>query len=185
MSFLVPLWMQNGTYPARLDRQLVRESFGEREMVFVGLVVQQRGAGANVSIDVTAGRCTVQGDDQTDQGMYHIVNDATVNTAMPAVPGATKRIDGIDLRINDPQAGGPAGNNATIVVTQGAVSATPAAPAVPTSAIRLASVLRTAGDSAVTTAMITQLVGRGLWPYTISTLSVPTLLPPRYLYVKT
>lgn len=184
MTLLTPLWEQNGTYPARYDRLLIQRIFGSREMVFSGLNVQQRGAGANVSVDVTAGAATIMGDDQTDQGLYLSINDATMNVVMPAVPGSNKRIDGIDLRINDPQAGGPAGNNATIVVTQGTSSATPVAPAVPTSAIRLASVLRTAGDAAVLTVQITDLVGRGLYPYTISSASVPALLPPNYLYIK-
>ncbi len=183
MTLLTPLWMQNGEYPAQYDRQLVQRAFGGREMVFDGLGVTQNGAGA-VSVVVSAGSCVVQGDDEDDQGMYLIVNDDPMTLSMPAVPGSNKRIDLISVRINDPQAGGPAGDNASLVVTQGTISATPAAPATPTSAIPIARVLRTAGDAAILTAQITDVAARGLWPYTVATAAVPAQLPPNYLYVR-
>lgn len=183
MAILTPLWLQNGSYPARYDRQLVQRTFGGRELVFDGLVVQQNGAGA-VSVIVSVGSAVIQGDDQADQGMYLVVIDSAQTLAMPAVPGSTKRIDTVCLRINDPQAGGPVGDNATLVVIQGTVSATPVAPAVPTSAIPLANVLRTAGDAAVLTAQITDRQSRGVWPYTVSTAAVPATLPPHYLYAR-
>lgn len=183
MAILTPNWMQGGVYPARLDRQLIQRAFGNRELVFDGFVLTQNGAG-NVSVNVSAGSCTVMGDDQTDQGMYLVVMDALLNVAMPAVPGADKRIDLLVVKINDPQAGGPAGNNATINVVQGVVAAAPVAPAAPASALIIGQVLRTAGDAAVLTAQLTDLAPRGIWPYTVSTASVPAKLPPNYLYIK-
>lgn len=183
MALLTPLWLQNGEYPARYDRQFVRRAFGAREMVFEGLTVAQNGAGA-VSVIVAAGACVIQGDDQSVQGAYLVENDAAITLSMPAVPGSDKRIDVISVRINDPQAGGPAGDNASLVVTQGTASATPAVPATPTSAIAIAQVLRTAGDAAILTSMITDVAPRGLWPYTVSTSAVPATLPSNYLYVR-
>lgn len=183
MANLTPLWMQNGSYPARYDRLMIQHLFGSRELVLAGLVVSQNGAGA-VNVNISAGAATVIGDDQTDQGMYVAIKDAVETLTMPAVPGSNKRIDLISLRINDPQAGGPAGNNFTFVVTQGSVSATPVAPTNPTSAIPIAQVLRTAGDAAVLTAQITDVAQRGVWPYTVSTAAVPAKLPANYLYVR-
>lgn len=183
MAFLTPNWLQNGEYPARYDRQLIQRAFGGREIVFEGLTVAQNGAGA-VSVIVAAGACIIQGDDQANQGMYLAVNDANITLSMPAVPGSNKRIDLISVRINDPQAGGPAGDNASLVVTQGVASATPVAPAAPTSALPIAQVLRTAGDAAVLTSMITDVRPLGLWPYTVSTSAVPATLPPNFLYVR-
>lgn len=184
MTILTPNWMQAGTYPARLDRLLIQKAFGDREMVFNGLQVTQNGAGA-MNVNIAAGAMTIIGDDQTDQGMYLVFMDAASNAfTMPNPPGSNKRIDLVSMRINDPQAGGPAGSNATIVVTQGSVAASPVAPATPTSAVTIAQVLRTAGDGAVLTAMITDVAPRGIWPYTISTAAVPASLPPNYLYVK-
>jgi hypothetical protein len=82
------------------------------------------------------------------------------------------------------QAGGAAGDNAVLAVVQGTSSATPVAPTVPASAIVLAQVLRTAGDAAVLTSMITDVGVRGAWPYTVSTAAVPSSLPPNHLYVR-
>lgn len=184
MTILTPLWMQNGTYPARFDRLLIQRAFGDHEIVFTGLVITQNGAG-DVSVNASLGSATIMGDDQTDQGMYLVWMDANQNVPMPAVPGSNKRIDIVSLRINDPQAGGPVGNNATWVITQGTASATPVAPTVPTSAIPIAQVLRTAGDAAVLTSQLTDVAARaGGWPYQISTGAVPAKMPGNFLYVK-
>lgn len=178
-----PLWLQGGTYPARIDRQLIYEAFGRRELVLAGLTVAQT-ATASISVVVSIGSCTILGDDETNQGMYLVYNDAVITQVMPAVPGSTKRIDLVSVKINDPQAGGAVGNNATIVVTQGAVAATPVAPVGPASSIPLVQVVRTAGDAAVTTAMITDVAGRGIWPYQVSTSGPPAKLPANYVWIK-
>lgn len=186
MAILTPSWMQNGTYPARYDRHVIQRAFGFREMVFDGLTVEQSAVPA-ASVLIRLGSCVINGDDMAGftQGAYIVVVDADVTGfAMPAVPGANKRIDLISLRVNDPQAGGPAGNNATFVVTQGVVSATPVAPANPTSAIALVTVLRTAGDASILNAQITDVAGRGVWPYTVGTAAVPSKLPPNYAYIR-
>lgn len=186
MAILTPNWLQNGSYPARYDRLTLQKLFGDRELVFNGLQVTQNGAGAQ-NVNISLGAACIIGDDQTDQGLYVVLVDANVSAfGSPSFnpPGANKRIDVVSLRINDPQAGGPAGDNASFVVTQGVVSASPAVPATPTSAIALAQVLRTAGDGAVLTAHITDVRPLGMWPYTISTAAVPASLPPNYLYVK-
>lgn len=183
MAILTPLWLQNGSYPARYDRQFIERAFGRREMAFDGFTVTQHGAG-DVSVDVSLGAGTVLGDDQAGQGMYLVVMDATANVSFPAVPGSNKRIDRLSLKVNDPQAGGSVGDNATWVVTQGSVSATPVAPTTPDSALAVADVLRTAGDSAILTVQLTDLLARGVWPYIVSLSAVPAKLPPNYLYVQ-
>lgn len=177
------LWLQNGSYPARYDRQFIQHAFGSREMAFNGLQVSQNGAG-DVSVNIAIGAAVIQGDDQANQGMYLVVHDAISNVPMPAVPGSNKRIDEIALKVNDPQAGGSVGDNATWVVTQGTVAANPVAPTTPQSAIAVAHVLRTAGDAAILTAQITDLLARGNWPYEVSLAAVPAKLPPNYLYAQ-
>lgn len=164
MTLQTPVWLQNGTYPARIDRIFADVLFGEGVMaVSAGdLRVTQRGAGANVSVDIAAGRACITGDDTADQGNYLVRNDGTVNLVMPAAPGANKRIDVVFVRVNDPAAGGPAGDNATFGYVSGAVAAAPTPPATPTSAIALAQVLRTAGDVSITNAMITDVRAQAL-----------------------
>jgi len=178
------LWLQNVAYPARFDRQLIAEAFGSRQMVLRGLVVTQHATGDN-TVDISTGAATVIGDDVANQGLYLLVNEDPVSGfAMPALPGSNSRYDMISLRVNDPQAGGPVGDNGTFVVTQGAVAVTPVAPTPPTSAIPLYLVKRTAGDPAILSSMITDIAARGLWPYTISTSGPPAILPDNYLWVQ-
>lgn len=159
MALLTPTWLQNGTYPARLDRifadvlfteGVIRPGTGE-------LLVTQRGAGANNSVDIAAGYACITGDDAPDQGNYLARNDATVNLVATAAPVANSRIDLVCLQINDTAEGGGAGDNATFVYVTGTAAVTPAPPATPASAIVLARVLRTVGDTQVVNANITDV----------------------------
>lgn len=147
------LWMQNDPgYSAREDRLLIEQVADGIEHVVTGLVVSQRGAGANLSVDVSPGVAFIEGDDQSNQGFYLARLLNTVNVAVTAAPGAGVRIDTVVLQVRDPQAGGPAGDDSTIEVVAGIVGGGP--PALPDSAIALAYLTRTAGDATVTTAMI-------------------------------
>lgn len=155
MAWDNPSWMQNLPYSARVDRQLVSAVFGEG--VLNGLEVTQRGAGANASVDVQVGRCVIYGDDQANQNGYlgnHISVTNVVGFA--AAPGTGERFDLVYARVNDPNAGGPAGNNFSFGIQTGTPAAVGLAvvPAPPTSAIGLASVRWTPGVGSVTTSMI-------------------------------
>lgn len=87
-------------------------------------------------------------------GPYLVGNDATVTVTLPAPPSTDKRIDSVYIGQPDVDAGDP-DSVEVITYVSGAVSATPTAPAVPAYALRLADVMRTAGDTAITAAMIT------------------------------
>lgn len=157
MALLTPTWLQNGTYTARLDR-IFSDVLLTEGVIRPGagaLLVTQRGAGANNSVDIAAGYAVITGDDTADQGNYLVRNDATVNLAATAAPVSNSRIDLVCVRINDPAAGGPPGDNATFVYVTGVAAVSPVPPATPTSAIVLARVLRTVGDTQVVNANIT------------------------------
>lgn len=176
-----PNWLQNRTYSARLDRQIISSMFYEGVRTVSGLTVSQRGAGANMSVDVSAGEAFVDGDDQPNQGTYFVENDAVVNVAIGAAPGANSRIDLIVLQVRDPNAGGPAGDDAVIEVVTGTVAASPLAPDVPDSAIALAEVTVASGTAAITTAMIATrrtIAGRKAAAGTMELYSGPTSLIP-------
>jgi microcystin-dependent protein len=164
MALDTPTWLQNGTYSARLDRIFADVLFTEGVMqVGTGqLLVSQRGAGANNSVDIAAGYACITGDDTADQGKYLVRNTAVVNLAASAAPVANSRIDLVCMRINDPAAGGPSGNNAQFVYVVGVAAGSPVPPATPTSAIALARVLRTVGDTSVVTANITDVRSQSL-----------------------
>jgi len=154
-----PIWLQGSPYSARLDRQFIDALFTEG--VLSGMAVTQRGAGANMSVDIGIGRTVIKGDDQANQGAYICQCTALENlTGFTAAPsGGNERFDVVYQRVNDPNAGGPGGNNSVFGIVTGVAAAigTAAIPATPTSAIPLARVRFIAGDGSITTAMITSM----------------------------
>lgn len=154
MTLEHPLWAQELTYPARLDRQLIMAAF-DLEGVVQGLRVTQRGAGANMSVDIASGTCIIDGDDQAFQGSYLGQSSATVNVTIGAAPGSNSRIDLIVARVYDPNAGSGSSAIFTFEAIAGSVSGSPVAPALPNTAIPIAQVLVTNGDTSVVNAAIT------------------------------
>lgn len=157
-------WMQAAEgdpeieYSAQQFRQLIEAMYSEGVRFRTGneLIVTQRAAGANLSVDVAPGQAIVYGDDQSDQGAYLVeVTDAVTNVPWPAPPGSNSRIDLLVLQVNDPQAGGGAGYNAEPVVVEGVAASSPVAPAVPDSAVELARVSVAAGQTSILAINIT------------------------------
>lgn len=156
MTIWVPGWMQGGTYAAQQDRINSRAAdWDEGVKDRLALKVAQRGAGANLSVDVAIGACVVTGDDQVNQGNYDVFNDAVFNLTGFVATGANTRYDIVGVQINDPNAGGAAGSNATIVRVAGTQAASPVIPAIPNSFLLLAIIGPfTTSTTAITTAMI-------------------------------
>jgi hypothetical protein len=152
-----PIWLQGGTYSARQDRSLLDVIFTEGVIDPGGsaLLVAERAAGANDTVDVAAGAAIITGDDEADQGKYYVRNTAVVNVAFTPAPGTDERIDLLVLQVNDPTAGGAAGDNAVFEVITGTVAVSAVAPAVPDTAIPLAEVLRLSTDTTIVNARIT------------------------------
>lgn len=168
MSFTLPeppQWMQNRAYSARLDRQILAILFTEGVVPGPGdpLEVRERSTTPDVSVEVLQGYGIVQGDDEPLQGRYVVHVGAGgaqfVIVPMPPAPLTDQRIDLIVVRVNDATSGSTAtpADESLIDVIQGTISSSPVAPALPASAIPIASVLRTAGDTAITNSMISDL----------------------------
>jgi hypothetical protein len=120
-----------------------------------GFAVTQRGAGANLSVDVAAGMANVQGDDVAGQNMYTCWSDATVNLVLPAAPGSGTRNHRVGLRIRDKLASGAW---TTYEFLPDYVADTGAGlPAEPVSFLTLAQASISAGQSSYQTAQITDL----------------------------
>lgn len=153
-----PTWLQNGVYSARMDRNLVDIFFTEGVVNPGGgaYLVSATSPTSN-SVAIAAGRAVVAGDDEPNQGKYLCVNEGILNLPLNAAPVADSRFDLVYLRVNDPVAGGPAGNNATIDFIEGTPALSPVVPTTPTTAIPLARILRTVGDTAITAGMITDM----------------------------
>ena len=165
MAVETPIWLQNGTYPARLDRAFIEAVLRGVERVFDGLEITERAAGANFSVDVSAGAVAVKGDDSSNQGFYFVRSTGAENIPVPASPGSGTRTDSVIVRVNDSQAGGGPGDDAVIEVIEGTV--------VPPSAVLLATIARTNVEAAILGTAITDMRPLGQYPYTVST-SGPT-----------
>lgn len=155
-----PEFLQTRTYSAQQLRHYLSR-LGVQEGVYgaTHFAVSQRGAGANMSVDVAAGDALIQGDDVTRQGIYHLVNDATVNAVVSAAHGSLPRIDQIIARVYDSTIAGVSDVPTIEVVAGTATSGATldnrtGAAALPNGAIRLADVLVPAASATVVTANI-------------------------------
>ncbi len=126
--------------------------------------VVQRGAGANMSVDVTmpaGGAALVRGTAVTGQGLYQVqTHNATVNEVVAAAHATLPRIDSVYLRIYDTLHDASGLNRAEIVVVTGTATSgatldnRTGAGAQPGSSLRLADILVPAASTSVTQANI-------------------------------
>lgn len=162
MALLKPLYMEAASgdpaisYSAALDRLGLLGAMFSREGVLdkdAGhLRVTQRSAGANFSVDVAAGRCSIFGDDVSDQGTYVCINTTPVNLTVPAKPASGSRIHRVVARVRDKNANGVwSGYDWTIELLADTGSGTPA---LPNTAITLALVTVTSSTVSVTSGNI-------------------------------
>ncbi|MBO0731818.1 MAG: hypothetical protein J2P57_21340 [Acidimicrobiaceae bacterium] len=99
-----PLWMQNVAYPAGVDRELLSAIWPQREGIIRvnDLRVTQRGAGANLSVDVAPGSCLIEGTDTPNQGSYlQTFMDVTNVPLEPAPAAGQQRYDLIIIQVQD------------------------------------------------------------------------------------
>lgn len=153
-----PLYQQANSYPARLDRQFIEDVFdveGVIKPASGALLVSPRAAGANMSVDIAAGRAVIKGDDEANQGSYRVISTAVENRALGAAPGSNSRIDLVVAQVRDANVTGGVTSDWDIIVIPGEVAAAPVSPAVPTTAIPLAEILVAAGTLSIDAAKIT------------------------------
>lgn len=127
-----PFAIQSGGEPAESFRRLTAAHFGGRGGI-VGpndLAVTQRGAGANMSVDVADGQVIILGTESTYQGCYLGENRGALNVVIAAAHASNPRRDLIVARIRDSAYSG--GSNAfTIEAVTGTAAASPSDPALP------------------------------------------------------
>jgi hypothetical protein len=164
---LVADWNSSVNVPfQRMRQQLLDGALQEGVIGASDLMVVQRGAGANQSVDVGAGFAWVQIDTGTRNGMGHVTNDAVANVTVTASNGTNPRIDQIILRWNDTSIPTGAGNVPTLEVltgtaTSGATLANrTGAAALPNDCLRLADLLI---PTSSTTISNTQIRDRRPW----------------------
>ncbi len=142
--------------------RLLTHFFEEGVVQGVGgaLAVTQRGAGANMSIDVASGLALIQftttllASNTTMKSWLY--NDATVNLAVPTADLTHPRKDRVVAKFDvsvDPNS--VASNIVSIELIQGTPAGSPSAPAEPSNSITLAIIDVPASDTAITTGQIT------------------------------
>jgi hypothetical protein len=162
VALLTPIYMQPATgdpaieYSALQDRAALLAAIFSREGVLdvdAGqLRVTQRAAGANFSVDIAAGRAAVDGDDISDQGTYLCTSTAVENRVTPQPPASGTHTHRVIARVRDKL------HNGAETTYDWALEVLPdtgtGLPALPASAIHLATVTIAAGATAVTDANI-------------------------------
>ena len=154
---VIPNWLQNVDYPARIDRVLYDNLWEQGVIGDTSFAVTQRGT-PSMAVDVAAGVAIVTGTDQSFQGKYLCRAEAvTANVTIAAAPGSGTRYDIVVVQVRDTNAGGPAGDDARVFVVQGTASGSPVDPTIPTSSIPLARVRVPSGTGSITNALIDNL----------------------------
>lgn len=141
-------------FTAEDTRQPIAANFQEGVCGMADFRVTQRAAGANLTVDIAPGRGVVQGDTSSRQGKFVIDSTATVNTGTAGnitVPGSGTRTHRVIARVRDKQASGTVyGWSFEVLEDTGS-----GMPALPASAMDIASIAVPSGSSSVTDAMIT------------------------------
>lgn len=168
-----PIMTQGGSHSALAFRQAFAAVLGAPVQTFAGgvspttgggahgvvgdddLKVVQRAAGANLSVDVSAGYAMVAGSSVLAQGSYSFANDAVVNVGLTAADGTNPRIDLVVAQVREHLSDASGFNDARLLAVTGTPAAVPVVPAVPAGCLVLAEVLVGAGVTSVTNANIT------------------------------
>lgn len=166
MTLKTPVYMQAKTgdteisYSAEDFRSLFHGIFRvggvlRPDTVAGGLKVSQKSTGADMSVDVAAGRAIIEGDDATDQGKYFCWSTDVTNVTVPDAPASGTRTHLIYAQVQDPV------HNADWTDYQWVIDLLEdtgtGLPDTPASAIPLASVEVASTDTSVEDAAITDL----------------------------
>ena len=152
-----PSFMQNvATQTAAQARNLITSLVSTNGVGGTAdLKVTQRGAGANMTVDIAGGRAFVPSS-TTGAGTYNVYNDATVNKAIATADATNPRWDLVCAKVEDAFYAG-AVNAWSLVVVTGTPAGSPALPAAPVNYIPLAKVVVAAAAASIVNANITDL----------------------------
>ena len=141
MTRYPPLWQQNGSYAAQLDRMLLNTLWPNGGSIGLGASVVANTM--NVSIDLGTAAVTLQ----TAQNTALCKSDATELVTSPTAPPAGQtRIDVAVLQVRDAAIDSGANNDFYFTVLSGvATTGTPVAPSIPAAAYAIAQWVVPAG----------------------------------------
>lgn len=147
MAVRAPSWLQAGSYPAENDRLLLQNLLGGSlnsaliggVIGFADLKITPTGT-PDMHVHAAVGGAFIPGTENTNQGAYGLVNDASVDITLAASSGSNPRISLIVAQVLDDSYSGGS-HIGQIVEVAGTPALSPVAPAVPRNAIKLASVI--------------------------------------------
>lgn len=173
-----PLFLEALDYNAIEVRQLISACLSPGVVGSGDFLVSERGAGANMSVDVAAGLAVVEGTDNAGQGNYLVPNGATVNVAISAAPGSNSRIDVVYVKVRDNTEDSGGNDDSIFGVAAGTPAGSPVAPSIPDSALALAQVLIASGDTDIDANQITDVRARAVPATLPSTLQAGSGVTP-------
>lgn len=162
-----PAFLQNLTnHTAETDRSVPNalglgplasnslKSLGGVNYTLGGALKVVQSASPAMSVDVPSGVCQVPGTEGAKQGVYTVMNDATVTLTVTASHPSLPRIDVVTATITDQQYSG-ATNTVALVVTAGTPASSPAPATPPNNSLVIAQVRVNAGVTSIVNANIT------------------------------
>ena len=160
------IFLQANSHPAEDVRQAFRSIIGMSGVIastsvtsssaIADLKVSQRGAGANMSVDIANGKCAILGSEGTYQGIYLCDNRGVQNVVVTAAHATSARLDRVVAKVQDAAYSG-ATNVWSLAVVAGTPSAVPALPAEPSNSFTLATISVAAAATSIVTANITDV----------------------------
>lgn len=149
-----PAWLQAGSYTAENDRLTAQASYTTTGTVGLTSMAVTAQSSPNMTVNVATGWASIVGNFTTNMGAYLAYNDAVqvlnISTADPTNP----RIDLIVATVSDAAYTGSS-NQVVFQVLTGTPAGSPAAPALPTNSVSLATVAVAANATTVSQANIT------------------------------
>jgi hypothetical protein len=154
MTRYAPLWLQQGSYAASVDRRLLSFEHGSAAGTPVaevrGLAVTVASA---MTVNIAAGQAIIPSSNNT--GSVLCSSDAVEQVTLPTAPGAgLNRWDLIVCQARGNDLDGGANNDFIFNYVQGTAAASPTEPATPANATALAAIYITGGSAAVVAANI-------------------------------
>lgn len=168
-----PTFLQAGSHSAENTRLMLGGMVGAATGSFSGgvaasdpahgvirstdLAVTQNGT-PNMTVNIAAGGAFLRGTESSNQGAYHIWNDATLNLGLASADSTNPRRDLVVAYVRDSAYSGSS-DVAQIVIVTGTPAASPTDPSLTAypNALVLARIAVAANDTAITTAEITDL----------------------------
>lgn len=149
-----PSYIQGRTdHTAQQDRLMLASLVANEGVVDAGSLAVTAQTTPNMSVRVAAGKAFIKGDYNTYQGVYHCINDGSVNVSIGAANATNPRKDRIVARVLDASFSG-AVNEWQIAAIPGTPAVSPTLPALPSTAIDLAYVTVNAGVTSISNANI-------------------------------